>query len=140
MFLKDFVAKMIGTSIGAKKAVAEDEEPWYDSTIVFTINGVRMCPHVIKGDYALGLSISLVPSDISQAKYVSKKGVYCPRCRSNYVGMKPGSLEIEEEGSATLSCYCADCGSEWDDVFVLVGYRMQGDEPDEEEEIDDEEE
>lgn len=61
--------------------------------------------------------------EVTNAGYVLGRGTRCPVCRSENI--EGGSVEVDA-GAATQEVYCVDCGSEWEDVYSLIGYQNLG--------------
>lgn len=55
-------------------------------------------------------------------EYVMRKGVCCPRCRSEDI--QGNEVDIDE-GTASQEMTCSNCGFEWLDVYTLTRYQPQ---------------
>jgi hypothetical protein len=53
-----------------------------------------------------------------EAQYVKEGGVSCPFCRESDI---EGSSVTIDNGIASQSIICTDCGEEWTDVYTLTG-------------------
>ncbi|WP_321817029.1 MULTISPECIES: hypothetical protein [unclassified Paraburkholderia] len=56
---------------------------------------------------------------MTNAQYTAFRGVRCPSCGSSDVS---GGFVNIEEGSASQTLCCGECGAEWTDTYTLTGY------------------
>ena len=57
---------------------------------------------------------------LKPAYYANLKGQCCPVCRSEQI---TGHSVVIDAGCASQEITCNDCGSSWNDVYKLIGYR-----------------
>jgi transposase-like protein len=54
----------------------------------------------------------------AEAQYVKEGGVSCPFCRESNI--EDSNVTIDN-GIASQSITCTDCGEEWTDIYTLTG-------------------
>ncbi len=57
----------------------------------------------------------------SQARYVNRRGEFCPGC-GNDQKINVHSTLLPEDGIAHRDLECPECGATWIEQFQLVGY------------------
>ena len=57
---------------------------------------------------------------LTDEQYVKGEGNFCPVCQSDDVS-STGPVEVQG-GGASQPVECRDCGAEWYDLYVLVGF------------------
>lgn len=64
---------------------------------------------------------------MTNQEYVNNKGTNCPFCGSENITVD----NAETDGNtASQTCYCSDCNSDWEDIYKLQGYNIINDNSD----------
>ena len=62
----------------------------------------------------------------SQEQYSEEGGMRCPNSECNGIVIHKSSINLGG-GEGFIPCYCANCGLEWTEEYMLTGYSIDED-------------